>query len=44
VTSRGLFDGPVTIAQDLTVFNITQAAVVTRQAIIDPVAWPVLGK
>lgn len=41
---RSQFDGPVTIAQDLTVFNITQQAVVTRQAIIDPVAWPVLGK
>jgi hypothetical protein len=28
----------------LTVFNITKEAVVTRQAIIDPVAWPVMGK
>jgi ribonuclease Z len=41
---RSQYDGPVTIAQDLTVFNITQQAVVTRQAIIDPVAWPVIGK
>jgi ribonuclease Z len=41
---RSQYDGPVTIAQDLTVFNITQQAVITRQAIIDPVAWPVLGK
>ncbi len=41
---RSQFDGPVTIAQDLTVFNITKEAVVTRQAIIDPVAWPVMGK
>ena len=41
---RSQYDGPVTIAQDLTVFNITKNAVVVRQAIIDPVAWPVIGK
>jgi ribonuclease Z len=41
---RSQYDGPVTIAQDLTVFNITKTAVVVRQAIIDPVAWPVTGK
>jgi len=41
---RSQYDGPVTIAQDLTVFNITRSAVVVRQAIIDPVAWPVIGK
>ncbi|HVP79955.1 MAG TPA: guanitoxin biosynthesis MBL fold metallo-hydrolase GntH [Thermodesulfobacteriota bacterium] len=41
---RSQYDGPVTIAQDLTVFNITRNAVVVRQAIIDPVAWPVIGK
>jgi ribonuclease Z len=39
---RSQYDGPVTIAQDLTVFNITRDAVVVRQAIIDPVAWPVI--
>jgi len=39
---RGHYDGPVTIAQDLTVFNITKNAVVVRQAILDPVAWPVI--
>jgi len=39
---RSQYDGPVTIAQDLTVFNITRNAVVVRQAIIDPIAWPVL--
>jgi ribonuclease Z len=39
---RSQYDGPVTIAQDLTVFNITKNAVVVRQAIIDPVAWPVI--
>jgi ribonuclease Z len=41
---RSQYDGPVTIAQDLTVFNIKRNAVVVRQAIIDPVAWPVIGK
>jgi ribonuclease Z len=41
---RSQYDGPVTIAQDLTVFNITRNAVVVRQAMIDPVAWPVIGK
>jgi ribonuclease Z len=41
---RRQYDGPVTIAQDLTVFNITRDAVVVRQATIDPVAWPVIGK
>jgi ribonuclease Z len=40
---RSHYDGPVTIAQDLTVFNITRNAVVVRQAIINPVAWPVIG-
>jgi ribonuclease Z len=39
---RGEYNGPVTIAQDLTVFNITRKAVVVRQAEIDPVAWPVV--
>jgi ribonuclease Z len=39
---RSQYGGPVTIAQDLTVFNITRIAVVVRQAMIDPVAWPVL--
>lgn len=37
---RSQHDGPVTIAQDLTVFNITKDAIVTRQAVVDPVAWP----
>jgi len=41
---REVFDGPATIAQDLTVFNITKEAVVVRQALIDPVSWPTLGK
>ena len=41
---RSQFDGPATIAQDMTVFNITRDAVVVRQAILDPAAWPVIGK
>jgi len=41
---RSQYNGPTTIAQDLTVFNITRGGVVVRQAIIDPVAWPVIGK
>ena len=40
---RGQYDGPVTIAQDGTVFNITWNAIVVRQAIIDQVARPVIG-
>lgn len=36
--------GPVTIAQDLTVFNVTPESLVVRQAEINPVAWPVVGK
>lgn len=40
---RTRYDGPVTIAQDLTVFNLTADAVITRQATVDPTAWPVLG-
>jgi ribonuclease Z len=36
-------DGPVVISQDLTVFDITKAAIVVRQAEIDPFAWPVVG-
>ena len=38
------YGGPVTIAQDFTVFNITKDAVVVRQAEVNPVAWPVIGK
>ena len=41
---RTRHDGPVVISQDLTVFNITEAAVVARQASIDPYAWPVVGE
>ena len=38
---RAEFGGPFTIAQDLTVFDISKNAVVVRQAVIDPVACPV---
>lgn len=41
---REEYDGPVTIAQDLTTFNLTKESIVVRQATIDPVAWPVLGE
>ena len=40
---RTQYDGPVTIAQDLTVFNLTAGGVVVRQAVVDPAPWPVLG-
>ncbi|HQR25832.1 MAG TPA: guanitoxin biosynthesis MBL fold metallo-hydrolase GntH [Nocardioides sp.] len=40
---RTTYDGPVTIAQDLTVFNITADGLVVRQAVVDAVPWPVLG-
>jgi ribonuclease Z len=40
---RSQYEGPVTIAQDLTVFNITRDGIVVRQAVIDPVACPVVG-
>jgi len=41
---REQYDGPVTIAQDLTTFNITKDSIVVRQASVNPVAWPVVGK
>jgi ribonuclease Z len=41
---RTHYDGPVVISQDLTVFNITESAVVARQATLDPFAWPVIGE
>ena len=40
---RTRYDGPVTIAQDMTTFDITHDAIVTRQTVIDPFAWPVVG-
>jgi ribonuclease Z len=41
---RTQYDGPVVISQDLTVFNVTNDAVVARQATFDPMAWPVVGQ
>jgi ribonuclease Z len=40
---RAEYDGAVTIAQDLTVFNLTEEAVAVRQAVVDPCPWPVVG-
>ena len=40
---RTQYEGPVTIAQDLTTFDISADAIITRQSTIDPAAWPVLG-
>jgi len=34
--------GPVTLAQDLTVFNITPDSIVVRQALVDYAPWPVV--
>jgi len=41
---REHYDGPVTIAQDLTSFNITKESLVVRQSSVNPVAWPVVGQ
>jgi ribonuclease Z len=41
---RAQHDGPVVISQDLTVFNLTEDAVVARQRTLDPYAWPVVGQ
>lgn len=41
--ARSEYDGPLTIAQDLTAFNLTEDAVITRQALADPYPWPVVG-
>jgi ribonuclease Z len=37
------YEGPVTITQDLTVFNVTEEAVVARQATVNDAASPVHG-
>ncbi len=37
---RATWKGPAAICQDLTVFTVTEAAVVTRQARVDPAPWP----
>jgi len=37
------YQGPVTVTQDLTVFNVTEEAVVARQAEVNDAAPPVHG-
>jgi ribonuclease Z len=37
------YQGPVTVSQDLTVFNVTQEAVIARQAVVNDAAHPVHG-
>ena len=34
--------GPVTLAQDFTVFNLTPDSIVVRQAIVDNAPWPIV--
>ena len=34
--------GPVTLAQDLTVFNLTPDSIVVRQALVDDAPWPII--
>jgi ribonuclease Z len=34
--------GPVTLAQDFTVFNITPDSIVVRQALVDDAPWPII--
>jgi ribonuclease Z len=41
---RKVYDGPVVQTQDLTVFNVTEAAVVARQAQVNPQPRPVPGQ
>jgi ribonuclease Z len=38
------YEGPVTVTQDLTVFNVTEEAVVARQAAVNDAAPPVHGQ
>jgi ribonuclease Z len=40
---REVYEGPVTIAQDLTTFDLSAEGVLARQSLIDPARWPVLG-
>jgi len=34
--------GPVTLAQDFTVFNLTPDSIVVRQALVDDAPWPII--
>ena len=40
---RSVYSGPATLCQDLTVFNVTPAAVTTRQASVNPVEQATIG-
>jgi ribonuclease Z len=40
---RTQYDGPVTIAQDMTTFDISAASILTRQTTLNQTAWPVIG-
>jgi ribonuclease Z len=40
---RTQYDGPVTIAQDMTTFDISAESILTRQTLLNPMAWPVIG-
>jgi ribonuclease Z len=41
--ASAVHDGPITIAQDLTTFDIGAQGIRTRRSLIDPARWPVLG-
>ena len=38
---RVTYDGPVTLAEDLMVFNVTEARITQRMAVVPDLAWPV---
>jgi ribonuclease Z len=40
---RSTYDGPLTLADDLTVFNVTKDHIEVRETIIDHSSWPVLA-
>ena len=40
---RKTYDGPLTLADDLTVFNVTKDHIEVREATIDHSSWPVLA-
>ncbi len=40
---RSTYDGPLTLADDLTVFNVTKDHIEVRETTIDHSSWPVLA-
>jgi len=40
---RAVYDGPLTLADDLTVFNVTKDHIEVRETTIDHSSWPVLA-